>query len=806
MPDSDDILSNSIHFPGSGNLVEAEAECQRVLKAKPDHAGALHLLGKILYHQGKLEAAKSYSQKAVEFEPSSPTYYSDLGQVYLGLGDINSALASFQRASELDPKQAEPYYGIGLVRQSQHLLDKAIKAYRTSLSIRADHLQARCNLGAALHQTGRLQEAIDCYREGLEIHPNATQLLYNLGSACLQADRLAEAEASFKRALSINPGYMEALFNLGLTFRAQGNLTAALDCLRRLIAQRPDIAAAHCALGTLYNAMGQTHAAIGCFNAALARDPNHHEAVHNLGVVYMALGEFARASACFAQVLDKGIKTLETHYNRGVCLIETGARLEAIEQFQHALTLRPGFPKALAQLSRAYQALCDWPNADAIEPQLRQVTVAALGQGDEAPVYPFDALTLPWTAELQYEIAVSHARSAASRADALQHTGWTHEPTDTSRIRIGYVSTKFCNHAGAHLIVGLFGKHERSRFEIFGYSLSPDDGSIYRKRIEAGCDHFVDLTSHSYTDCAQRIFDDRIQILIDLAVFNTACRPEIFALQPAPVQVSYLGFPGTSGADYMDYIITDRTVTPPGQQQWYTEKFVYLPHCYQINDDEVCIPETGPTRPQCGIPQDAFVFACFNNSYKIEPSMFDVWMRVLRRIPGSVLWLLHHSPENTLNLRREAKRRGISEERLVFADKLSKDVHLARHRNMNLFLDTRYYNAHTTASDALRSGVPLITMPGETFASRVAASLLHTVGLSELITTNLYEYEELAVSLAENPEKLNEIREKLTANIPRCPLFNTTVFARNLERAYQLMWKRFRSGSPPRHIEVPAAG
>ncbi len=792
MQNSKNLLKNAINCLHSGNLEGGDSICRHLLNIDPADDRTLHILAEILHRKGDLQNAERNIQKAISLKPKASPYHSCLGQIYLGKGDPTEALNAFKRASHLSPKQATPHYGIGLTQQTKNNFNEAIKSYKHALKLEPNHLQALCNLGAILHQTNKLQEAITCYKKGLKYHPKAVQLLYNSGLAYLQCEQLENAERCFEQTTRLLPGHTDAALRLIDTYKLQGHISKAIQRAQDLIKKQPHLTAAYCSYGTLLNHIGQNHTAIENLNKALIYDPSHSETAHNLGVAYMGLGDFQHAKTYFSKLVNDNHNSLELHYNLGVCLAETGDRNDAIKYFQKALKISPGFPKALAQLCRAYQAICDWANSAPIEHQLLTATKDAIEKGLETPIYPFDALALSWSPELQYHIAKSHSLSISSNVASLNHPPWQRQLTQKPPLRIGYVSTKFCNHAGAHLIVGLFCKHDRTQFEVFCYSIGPNDNSTYRKRIEDGCDHFVDVSSLSYTECAQRIHDDRIHILIDLAVFNTACRPEIFALKPAPIQVSYLGFPGTSGADYMDYIITDPVVTPPDQQRWYSEEFIYLPHCYQINDDAFRVSSNRPDKEDCGIPTNAFVFGCFNNSYKIDPSIFGVWMKILHQVPNSVFWLLKHSEQYAINLKNEAKKLGVSPERLIFADKLGKEDHLARHKNMDLFLDTRYYNAHTTASDALRVGVPVITILGDTFASRVAASILTTIDIPELITQNLKDYEELAVLLAKDKTRLAALQKTLLRGVQQCALFNTSSFTRSLESAYLSMYS-FRS-------------
>jgi predicted O-linked N-acetylglucosamine transferase (SPINDLY family) len=383
---------------------------------------------------------------------------------------------------------------------------------------------------------------------------------------------------------------------------------------------------------------------------------------------------------------------------------------------------------------------------------------------------------------------------------------WRGEKYKHDRIRIGYVSADFRNHPVGRLAVGLFEAHDKSRFVTIALSLGPDDGSDLHRRIKSAFEDFVDVRNRSDADLAAIIRRREIDILVDLMGFTLAGRSGVLARRAAPVQVNFLGYPATMGADWVDYIIADRTIIPAEHFQSYGERVVWLPDSYQANDDKSPIAEHVPTRSECGLPETAFVFCCFNNTFKINPQIFDIWMRLLAATANSVLWLLETNPAATRNLRREAERRGIDAGRLIFAPRIAVADHLARHRQADLFLDTLPYNAHTTASDALWAGLPLVTCRGETFAGRVAASLLKAAGLPELIATSLDDYEALALKLAHDPTLLGEIKEKLRRNRDRYPLFDTARFTRHIESAYETMWRAHRDGRAPAAFAVESVG
>jgi predicted O-linked N-acetylglucosamine transferase (SPINDLY family) len=422
---------------------------------------------------------------------------------------------------------------------------------------------------------------------------------------------------------------------------------------------------------------------------------------------------------------------------------------------------------------------------------------------DAFPPFFFVLLPTPTTAAQQLldtrKWCEQHLKSAVEHG---QRMGLARPRGARPKITLGYLSADFFAHATAFLVAELLEKHDRERFQVFGYSFGPDDGSPMRRRLQIAFDRFVDLKDASFTASAERIAADEVDILVDLKGYTRDARPQILALRPAPVQVNYLAYPGTMGVPFMDYLLADEFVIPPDQQPFFTEKVVYLPGCYQVNDSRREIAPHTPSRADCGLPQEGFVFCGFNNSYKITPEMFSVWMELLKAVPGSVLWLLESNRFAPANLRREAEARQVAAERLVFAPRMPLPEHLARHRLADLFLDTFPVNAHTTASDALWAGCPVLTVAGQTFVSRVAGSLLRTVGLPELVANSFDEYHAMALRLARDGELLAGLRARLEANRMTSRLFDAGRFARNIEEAYRMMWEIRASGRPPRGFTV----
>ena len=529
--------------------------------------------------------------------------------------------------------------------------------------------------------------------------------------------------------------------------------------------------------------------------AALALAPDAPDLLANRGSALAALKRYDEALHAFDRALGADPDFVAARANRATLLFEQKRFPEAASEFDRVLATDPERPYALGNFVLSRLHCCDWTTLAADTARL----MACLHEGKRVvpPALSVTLLTSPVDQRIAAEIV---ARDKAPAGPPL----WHGEAFPHNRIRVAYLSSDFHAHATAVLAAGLFEAHDRSRFETFAFSWGPDDGSPMRARLTAAFEHFVDVAALSDFEAAVLIREHEIDIAVDLKGYTSDARPGILARRPAPIQVNYLGFPSTMGAPFIDYIVADRVLVPQESARFYSERILRLPNSYQPNDLKRPHPGPAPTRADERLPGDAFVFCCFNAAFKILPAMFDVWMRVLAQTPGSVLWLLADDVAATTNLKQEAVARGVAPDRLIFARRVSLDKHLARHRLADLFLDTFPYNAHTTASDALWAGLPLVTCMGETFASRVAASVLHAVGLPELVTHSLHDYEALALSLATDSTRHKAIRNKL-ASVGASPLYDTARTTRDLEWAYAEMVARRRRGAPPSDIDIPIA-
>ena len=622
-------------------------------------------------------------------------------------------------------------------------------------------------------------------------NPRDAEALFLLGSTWLFEGRHHDALAPLAEAQRLDAARRGTGYRLGHCYLALGDLAKAEQALRAEVAAHPDYANAHNTLGVALVNQGRHEEALASFLAALRIDGAHVEANNNAANALSMLGRAEEAIPYLRRAVEIDPQLADAHQNLGLVLHSLQRHEEAAASFARAVELAPRMPYALSNLVRSTIAACRWQDASPRVAALR----AQVREG-QVPATPFVVVTVSPSPEEQQRCAALYV------TDTVGNVRSTVRTTPGKKIRVAYVSADFHEHATAVLTARMFELHDRAQFELIGISCGPDDGSPMRKRLVQAFDRFADVEKESDTEVLRLMREQQVDIAVDLKGHTKGARLQVFAQRAAPLQVNYLGYPGTLGAPFFDYVIADRVVIPKEEERLYTEAVVALPGSYQVNDATRPIAERTPTRAALRLPENGFVFCCFNNNYKITAEVFDVWMRLLGALPGSVLWLLEDNKDARRNLEQAAAARGIAPERLVFAERMSHWDHLARHRLADLFLDTLPYNAHTTASDALWTGLPLVTCLGTTFAGRVGASLLHAVGLPELVTRTLSDYEVLALKLAKEPSVLRQTKEKLARNRLTQPLFDTARFTRNIETAYRRMWEAHQRGEAPRAFEV----
>jgi protein O-GlcNAc transferase len=628
------------------------------------------------------------------------------------------------------------------------------------------------------HAVGALNEAEKLYRRILELHRTDIQARYSIGVIRLQQGRAADALAMLGPLVAEAPSDADIRTQRGLALQDLGRRDEALADFDQALSINSGNALSLLYRGNLLLDAGLFAQALQSYDRLLAAVPGYDEGWHRRGSALWLMEQFDEALASYARALALNPNRFSAAFNSGTVLLKLDRYDEAFAAFEKARTIVPDHPYVLGGQASAILGggdLARWKDC--------QTQVIAAVRDSSAVVAPLTFL--PFCDDGALRRACSEA-FVADRVGAAATPLWNGESYAHDRIRIAYLSADFHQHATAELIAGLLERHDRTRFEVTAISFSRDDGSAMRARLIKAFDRFEDVRSLSDADVARLLRDGEFDIAVDLKGHTEGARPGILAHRPCPVQISYLGYPGTIGAPWLDTILADAVVLPLSDQPFYSEKIVHLPHCYQVNDGTRVIGET-PSRTEAGLPVNGFVFCCFHAAWKITPDMFDVWMRLLAAVPGSVLWLLDDNASARRNLQAAATARGIDPARLVFAPRMEQAAHLARHRLADLFLDTLPYNAHTTASDALWTGLPLVTCLGNQFDGRVAASLLQTIGLPEMVTDSLQEYEALALALVQDPARLAALKARLAANRLTSPLYDTAGFCAAIEAAYQRM-------------------
>ena len=700
--DSRAVLDQAISFHQTGKLADAERLYLQLMTAIPKEAVVHHMLGVVRAQQGRNSEALELMSTALALKPGMPEVLSNLGNVLRAQGRLAEALARYDQALAVKPDYVAAWTKRALALHELERPDQALESVERALALKSDHVEALNIRGMILAGMERSGEALASYDRALALAPNFPDTLNNRALALKDLKRPEEALVAVERALTMERGFAEAWNNRGII----------LFELKRL---------------------GE---ALSSYEQALALKSDYADAFNNRAAALFGLRRFAESLADSDRALALRTNFADAHYNRGNALFELNKPQEALGCFEQALALDPYHPNALSGLANAAMTIGDWDRTAELADRLK----ADVSAGD-LPHSAFVLMGYHDDNELQLRCAQNYVREVGPGALAAL---WRGQAYGHDRIRIAYLSADFHEHVTSSLLVEMFEQHDRARFDVTAVYFGRDDNSAMRARLIKAFDRFHDASQQSDRQVAELLRHWEIDIAVDLGGYTSGARPWVLAHRPAPVQVKYMGYPGTSGSGVIDYIIADETVVPQDQRRFFSEKIAALPDTLWVTDRNRVIAEP-PTRAEAGLPEQAFVFCCFNHNWKITPPLFGIWMRLLHRIEGSVLWLLEGNASIRANLCRQAVMRGISEDRLVFTSRTTPDKHFARHQLADLFLDTLPYNAHTTASDALWMGLPVITTPGTSFPARVAASILKAANLPELIAPDLVEYETLAL-------------------------------------------------------------
>jgi predicted O-linked N-acetylglucosamine transferase (SPINDLY family) len=790
-------LHASLRQHQAGNLDAAIAGYGAFLQEQPNHAEANRLLGLALFARGQVAPAREALERAAGLAPPNAALLNDLGNARRAAGDKAAAVEAFSAAIKAEPGFAFAHFNLADALLEAGDVQRASAAYEDIIArgIAGIDGDFHVNRGLCRLRLGDPAGALEAFRAALALEAGHSRAAASLSDTLQKLGAHRDAVMFLTGFLDKQRASLETLISLGTGFLGLRDYSRALSLFERLATAKPPAPKALIGRGLALSGENRHQEAIQIFDEAFALDPHNAEALIGKGVALKALRRLPEAIETYHRAIEVAPRAANAHLNLGNTLALLNRHEEALGCYERVVALDPGVTEALSSLVYTKQRRWDWAGL----PEQRQFLLERV-RARQYVANPFALLGICDDPELHQIAARAYTRETLRLAAIAQPP----PATQRDRLRIGYFSADFRNHAVMQLIAGALECHDRDAFEIHAFSYGPEAEDAMRARIRATMDHFHEcarMSDGAITAMARRA---GIDIAVDLNGYTQDARLAPFAQRLAPVQVSYLGYPGTVGADFLDYIVADATVLPLDQQRFYDEKIIHLPDSYQANDDRRVIAPDTPSRAEAGLPADGFVYCCFNNAYKITPEIFASWMRILAAVPGSVLWLLANDSDSIARLRGAAEAERIDPARLVFGPSLPSAQHLARHRLADLFLDTLPYNAHTTASDALWAGLPVLTQLGQAFAGRVAASLLNAVGLPEMITRDAVAYEALAIAIGRDAARAAALKAKLAAAIPTAPLFNTPRFTRHLEGAYRMMWQRHAAGLVPEGFAVPA--
>lgn len=813
--------------------------------------------------------------KAIETQPSFAVAWSNLGCVFNAQGEIWLAIHHFEKAVQLDQNFLDAYINLGNVLKEARIFDRAVAAYLRALNLSPNHAVVHGNLACVYYEQGLIDLAVDTYRRAIELQPNFPDAYCNLANALKEQGKVSEAEECYNTALRLCPTHADSLNNLANIKREQGKIEESVRLYCKALEIFPEFAAAHSNLASVLQQQGKLHEALLHYKEAIRIHPTFADAYSNMGNTLKEMQDVQGAIQCYTRAIQINPAFADAHSNLASVHKDSGNIPEAIQSYRTALKLKPNFPDAYCNLAHCLQIICDWTDYESRMKKLVSIVADQLENNRLPSVHPHHSMLYPLTHKMRRDIANRHGNLCVEKVALLHKPPYLYPKSlkdSGGRLRIGYVSSDFGNHPTSHLMQSVPGFHDHSRVEIFCYALTADDSTSFRRKIEGDAEHFVDLSSIAcHGEAADRINSDGIHVLVNMNGYTKGARNEIFALRPAPVQVMWLGYPGTSGAPYMDYIITDKVTSPLELADQYSERLAYMPHTFFVGDHKQMfphliqylrassnqmiaevtknglvpshaaavllddekndpnlapkvgalieekkreysgckdsgerIPSTVPiiTRSHYGLPEEAIVYCNFNQLYKIDPPTLRSWVNILKEVPNSVLWLLRFPAVGEPNLKAQAMAMGLSQERVIFSPVAPKEEHVRRGQLADVCLDTPLCNGHTTGMDVLWAGCPMVTLPLETLASRVASSQLTALGCPELIANSRVDYENIAIRLGNDANYLKKVKDKVWNARLRSPLFNTRQYARDLEGLLIKIWRRHESGLEADHIAI----
>ncbi|WP_269606557.1 tetratricopeptide repeat protein [Prochlorococcus marinus] len=770
-PSKEEIINKAFMFHSQGKILEAAKYYQYFIDQGFNDPKIFSNYGSILKGLGKIKEAKILYQKAISLNPNHINAHNNLGNLFREIGQFKEAETYTRKAISLKPDLAEAHNNLGIILRDLGRLQEAELSTRKAIDLTPQSADAHLNLGNILRDLGNLQEAELSFLNAIKIKPNYAEAHSNLGNIFKDLGKLQEAKFSFLNAIKIKSDYAEAHSNLGNILRDLKKLQEAELSYRTAIKIKPNYAEAHYNLGNVLNDLGNLQEAELSYRKAIKIKPNYAEVHSNLGNVLRDLEKLQEAELSYRKAIKIKPSYAKAHFNLGNLQVDLGNFRDAINQYEKALKLNNQLSLAKAALIETKSNICDWSNQDILAIWLKNLGIEGSSVSPSGLLYYEDNPLRNLKRSKKY-----YKEKYDRPTKKIIHT-------KKNIIHIGYFSADFRNHPVMQLIAPLLELHDKSRFKIYLYSFVKKEDEYTERARNSGC-IFRDISKLNNIQAVELARGDNIDIAVDLMGYTKKNRMSIFSYRVAPIQINYLGYPSSIGSNIIDYIIADKIVIPDNYEKFYAEKILRMPNCYICNDDKIKINKELISRKDFNLPEKGFIFTCFNNSIKITPKEFDIWMRLLIKIKGSVLWLKQTNKLATDNLYREVEKRNVDPKRLIFANPVKFNLHLARHSLGDLGLDTFNFNGHKTTFDALSAGLPVLTKIGENFTARVSSSLLNSIGLPELITYNENEYEETALRLANNSDELFKLKSKLSKLMKEPTHFSSKLYTQDLESIY----------------------
>jgi protein O-GlcNAc transferase len=775
----------------TGSLSEAEDLLVSATMRNPNHIEAKLQLGSVLAQVSKIEEARNCFLAVQSIAPNNPIAYFNIGLTDVAKGDYKAAVGNFKIAVQFEPTYVDALNNLGIAYLKTGCAEDSIDTFYKVLALVPGYLNALLGVSSGLLELGRFAEAMT-FIESLIIKLPSAYEGYNLkGLALAGLNETEKAEAAYQFALSINPSAYDVHSNLGILHAKCGNDSAALEAMMKSIAINSINPDAYRNLGDLYKKKHNYAESERCYHLSIQQNPLNADTYVALGLFYFELKDYDKSQVFYEKSLELKQNSPEAHRNLGNLFFNRGDFEQAARCYSNAMALNPDMDFLRADLFYAKMRQCDWTDfSTKVSDLILRI------KANQRVASPLQMLSLSDSLEIQRNCAsiyISHAETKSSPIPARLPL--------SKKIRVGYISSDFGEHPVTYLLTGLIESHNRNRFEVLGFDIGAKASSHSKERIKAAFDSFYDLSCLGDTEAVRVIIEKNLDVLVDLNGHTKGSRKGILSRKTAPLQINYIGYPGTMGANYIDYIVGDANLIPDSALTGYSEKVIFLPNSFQPNDSSRKVGQV-LTRKAYGLEEGAFVFASFNQSAKINPEVYSAWLEILNRVPNSVLWLAYETDSQVANLNKIAEDNSVLPNRIVFANKVPYEDHLARYKMVDLVLDTMPFNGGTTTSDALWGGAPVITVRGQTFAGRMSESLLNAIDLPELVCESIDEYVSFAVYLAENPLKLQSIKQKLNQNRLTTPLFDTLSYTRNLEKAYENIVSRERQGLSPDHVRI----